>query len=192
LYQFLRHVSRLFTEAVRGFIRPWRRLTAVHETAHAVAALAHGIEFNRVTVLGEELGMIVLIEKLLYEQPGFDPTAPESLQAAMDFAVMALAGEIAEAHYSRRSPNFSEGGAVRDHGVVRELARLLFATETGRERFLAEAQGQTIAFVTNPSVWSQIRTVAARVERDGELNGEQVKQIMMQVRDSSAETDRSS
>jgi len=159
----------------------WRRLTALHEAGHAVAAVAHGIEFDRVAILGEELGVIVLVEKLLYDRPGFDLDAPGARLDAENFAVMALAGELAEAYCSGREPDFSQGGAGRDYAVATELAGRLFAVETDRVRFLVEMERRTRAFVTNPVRLHQIQAAAARLDRVGELNGDQVKQIMAEL-----------
>jgi hypothetical protein len=153
--------------------------------------VAHGIEFQRVTVLGEDLGMIVLAEKLLYDRPGFDPDAPGARQDAVNFAVMALAGELAEAACSGRAPSFSEGGAVRDYAVVTELAGRLFAGEADRGRFLVEMERRAVALVTDPVRQRQIRAVAARLDRVGELKGDQVKRIMAEVGGPNAEAEPS-
>ena len=158
-----------------------RRLTALHEAGHAVAAVAHRIEFGRVAVLGEDLGMIVLVQKLLYDQPGFDPAAPGATLDAENFALMALAGEIAEAYCSGREPDFSPGGAGRDYAVATELAGRLFAEETDRVHFLVEMERRTREFVTEPVRLRQIKAVAARLDRVSELNGDQVKRIMAEL-----------
>jgi hypothetical protein len=171
----------------RRLLWPWRWRTALHEAGHAVAAVALGIEFQRVTVLGEDLGMIVLAEKLLYDRPGFDPDAPGARQDAVNFAVMALAGEFAEASCSGRPPSFEEGGAVRDYAVATELAGRLFVGEADRGRFLAEMEGRANAFVTDPVRHRQIRAVAARLDRVGELNEDQVKRIVAEVGGPNAE-----
>jgi hypothetical protein len=165
----------------------WRRLTALHEAGHAVAAVAHGIAFGRVAVLGGDVGMIVLVEKLLHDQPGFDPDASGARRDAENFVIMALAGEIAEASCSGREPDFSPGGEARDYAVATELAGRLFAAEMDRVRFLAEMDRRTRAFVADPVRRRQIEAVAARLDRAGELNGDQVKRIMAEVGGPSAE-----
>ena len=147
--------------------RSWRRLTAIHEAGHGVAAVAHGIEFNSVAVLGDDLGMIVLVEKLLYDKPRFDPEAPGARRDAEDFAVMALAGEIAEASCSGRAPNFSQGGAMRDYAVATELAGRLFAGEADRGRFLVEMEPPDawVRYRPGPPASDQGRRRAARPTR---------------------------
>jgi hypothetical protein len=84
----------------------WRRLTALHEAGHAVADVANGIEFGRVAVLGEDLGMIVLVERLLYDRPGFDPATPGARVDAEDFAVIVrpVSSQRRPAAADRRDP----------------------------------------------------------------------------------------
>ena len=172
---------------LRRLLRPWHRLTALHEAGHAVAAVAHGIEFDRVAVLGDDIGMIVLVEKLLYDRPGFDSTAPGVRLNAEGFAIMALAGEVAESFCSDREPDFSQGGAVRDYAVATELAGRMFAVEADRVRFLVEMERRTRAFVTDPVRLRQILAVAAGLDRADELKGGQVKRIMAEVGGSNGE-----
>jgi hypothetical protein len=171
-----------------------RQLTAHHEAGHAVAAVAFGIGFDRVSVVDDRdvLGRIVLDQKWPHHRPAFNPHDPEGRRIAEGWIVLALAGEFADAYHSGRKAGRSPG-ASWDFRIAEELAERLFAHLGEREAFLNEMRCWAHQFVSEPLRWRQISAVATRLDQLRELDRRQVAQIMDEIAaagDSSGTEDR--
>jgi hypothetical protein len=121
-----------------------RQLTAHHEAGHAVAAVAFGIGFDRVSVVDDRdaLGRIVLDQKWPHLRPGFNPHDPEDRRIAEGWILLALAGEFADAYHGGRNAGRSPG-ANWDFRVAEALAERLFAHPGERDAFLHCNPGQS-------------------------------------------------
>jgi hypothetical protein len=159
-----------------------RQLSAHHEAGHAVAAVAFGIGFDRVSVVddGDTLGRIVLDQKWPHLQPGFNPDDPDDRRIAENWIVLALAGEFADTYHSGRTASVTPG-ARWDFRVAEVLAERLFADAGEREAFLNEMLCRAHRFVSEPLRWRQISAVAARLDQLRELDRRQVGQIMDEI-----------
>ncbi len=162
---------------------PPRQLSAHHEAAHAVAAVALGIGLNRVSVVTDwdTLGRIVLMEGWPHRRRGFDAHDPEHRRIAEDWIILALVGEYADAlregrHFDRTSP-----GAMWDFERAEELAAWLLDHAGERRAFLERMHGRARIFVSDPLRWCQISAVAMQLGRHLEMDGPQVEKIMEEI-----------
>jgi uncharacterized protein (TIGR02996 family) len=160
-----------------------RQLTACHEAGHAVAAVAFGIGIKYVSVVDDRdtLGRIVLDQGCPHLRPGFDPRVPEDRRVAEGWVLLALAGEFADADHGGREPDFRSPEAGGDFLVAAALAERLCAGPGERDAFLEEMKRRVSRFVREPLRWRQIAAVATRLGRLGELNRDQVGQIMDEI-----------
>jgi hypothetical protein len=159
-----------------------RQLTAHHEAGHAVAAVAFGIGFDRVSVVDDRdaLGRIVLDQKPPHLWPVFDPHDPEDRRIAEGWTVLALAGEFADAYHSGRNAGRSPE-ADWDFRVAEDLAERLFDHPGEREAFLNEMRCRAHRFVSKPPRWRQISAVATRLDQLREMDQRQVARIMDEI-----------
>ena len=104
------------------------QLTAHHEAAHAVAAVAMGIGLDRISVVGDcdTLGRVVLLQGWPHRRRGFDPHDPEHRRVTEDWIILALVGEYADAYHDGRHPDRNSPGALWDVRRAEDLAEWLF------------------------------------------------------------------
>ena len=172
---------------IRDIIERWfhskqatpNQLTAYHEAGHAVAAVALGIGFDKVSVVDDRdtLGRIVLDQKWPHLRPGFNPDDPEDRRIAESWILLALAGEFADAYHSGRI-GVSSPEANRDFRVADALAERLFTQPRERGAFLNEMRCRAYRFISEPLRWRQISAVATQLVKLRELDRRQVVQIM--------------
>ena len=159
-----------------------RQVTSHHEAGHAVAAVAFGIGFDRVSVVDDRdaSGRIVLDQKWPHLRPGFNYHDPEDRRIAEGWIVLALAGEFADAYYGGRNAVRSPG-ANWDFRVAEALAERLFTHPGERDSFLNEMRCRAHRFVSEPLRWRQISAVATRLDQLRELDRRHVGQIMDEI-----------
>jgi len=159
---------------------PRRQLSAHHEAAHAVAAVAMGIGLARVSVVGDcdTLGRTLLQERWPHRRGGFDPKNNEHRRIAEDWIILSLVGENADALHESRHPDRNSPGAKWDLEHAEELASWLFDDVGERSRFLERMHERAQTFVTDPLRWCQISAVAMKLVRYLELDGQQVEKIL--------------
>jgi hypothetical protein len=142
------------------------RITAIHEAAHAVAAIRTGLVFERVTALADEELQLdgALHWTELTDELGLE-MAPEAL------ALVTLAGPCAEARLRRLRPDrvFAGVAALDD----RESVAALGLTE---EQFLT-ASRDALELVERD--WPLIERVAHELELRDSLDYEEVEALVL-------------
>jgi hypothetical protein len=141
------------------------RVTAIHEAAHAVAAVRMGLVFERVSAVADEerdidgaLDWMEIHDQLELEMPR------EAL------AIVLLAGPCAEAKFRRlRFDRVFSGVAASDDRAA--IATLGLSTE----EFLV-ASGDVRAFVDED--WTSIERVADELERGRDLDFDEVAALL--------------
>jgi len=152
------------------------RITALHEAAHAVAAIRVGLVFDHVSAVPDlDLELDGELHWTDLHSSGAVEMSPESV------AVVLLAGPVAEARALRRSVDyvFADDPAADDR---ESLASLALEEET----FIA-ASRQALELVE--SEWSTIERVANALQNERKLAFEQVLDIVMECDSRGASND---
>jgi hypothetical protein len=141
------------------------RITAIHEAAHAVAAIRAGLVFDFVTAIPDD--DLELDGQLHWTDLTADGTVVESAHL---HAVVLLAGPCAEARERKLRADrvFSGEAAAGDREAVASLG-------LSEEQFLA-ATRDALALVEKD--WPAIERVAAELEQGYDLEFEEVLELV--------------
>jgi hypothetical protein len=146
-------------------IRKIERVTAIHEAAHAVAAIRSGLMFDRVEAVPDEPGEVdgALYWTDLHDELGLE-MAPEAL------AVVLLAGPCAEARVrGLRFDRVLSGEAAMDDRAS------LSALGLTDEQFIA-ASREVLSLIEDE--WPSIERVAAALVNGKPLHYDEVRALL--------------
>jgi hypothetical protein len=152
------------------------RITALHEAAHAVAAIRVGLVFDHVTAVADPG------QELDGELHWTDLHASGEIEMSAELtAIVLLAGPIAEAHALQRSVDyvFSDEPAADDRESLASLA-------LDEESFLT-ASREALALVERE--WPTIERVASALMNESKLGFEQVLDIVTECESRGASND---
>ena len=141
------------------------RITAIHEAAHAVAAIRCGLVFDRVTALPDaEFELDGALHWLDSDSELGLSLPPEAL------AMVSLAGPCAEAKLRRLRPDrvFAGAAALDDRESVAQLG-------LNEAQFLASSR-DALDLVERD--WALIERIAFELERHDSLDYDEVAQIV--------------
>jgi hypothetical protein len=157
-------------------------LIAHHEAGHAVFALLHGLEIERVSIVPTETGRGYFdrSSRRLVEQTWVDDDANDATLAA-ELLLTTMAGWaaewIAEGYGLPPGEGFYAPLDDPDSIAARGYARLIDSEETGE--VVGRAWSVLKRLVYEPPVERAIAALASALEKDGEINGADASAVIV-------------
>jgi hypothetical protein len=163
-----------------------RERAAWHEAGHVVAALEQNIRVRRVTIVPNEtsLGHTSVRYPRWWRHTPNEEITPHREGVIVRFAVMKLAGHVAECRVSRRHnwrgarTDMAQAGGV--HDLIEQLGGWDDGTHGAAFTYLWR---RTEMLLARPEVWCQVEAVAAALLARGTLRTDDIQQVIVTALD---------